>query len=454
MNIHLQKIIGMKKTDFDNLISEEKELFVRPARLIPTYKPGDEMALTSIFLTSLKLIKEFKDLFFSEIRLSKSGKIFPYTEVVLKQFEGIRIDGLIIIVKSGIIKDAAIFEMKNKNNLLDKNQIEKYALVAKHLSIPKMVTISNQFVSKPTQFPISVKISKKVELYHFSWSYILTLAHILLFDNDMNIKDEDQIEIMKEVVAYLENNVSGVCGFTNMKPGWKDVVEKINAEARLKYTDPSVLDAVTSWQQEERDMALILSRKLGLLVKTGSMKYKNNLQLRIDDDIKNLVNNKQLISLLKITGAVSDLTIKALFKNRTIEMSVKLNVPLDKTIRGQISWLKRQLDRCAKKNPEKFAELSNNIMIDINIKHAKGMERRSLNKFDDIYKELKGKEINNFGIVLVNDFGKRFSSSKKFVELIENMLLDYYKVIIQHLNKWEKPVPKLTENENIESKQI
>ena len=448
----LQKIVGMKKSDFDFMLNEKKDIFLRTARLIPVYKPGDEMALTSIFLRSLCLIKEFKDIFFSEIKIPRSGKLYTYTEVLLPQYDGVRIDGLLLEVKSDIIKNAVIFEMKNKNNKIDKEQIERYIQVAKDLHIPKLVTISNQFVSKPTQSPISIKIPKNISLYHFSWSYLLTIAHVLLFENETNIADPDQIEIMKEIVAYLENRISGVCGFTKMKPGWRDVVDKINSGSRLKCSDISVLDTVTSWQQEERDMALILSRKLGLFVKTGSIKYKNNLQLRIDDDIRSLINKKQLISTLKISGAVSDVQIKALFEKRTIEMSVKVNVPLDKTVRGQIGWLKRQIDKCHKKNDEQFNELRSDIMIDINIKHAKGLFRIPLNSLDTIYVELKNREIKEFGIVLVKDFGKSFSSSMKFVEIIENMLLNYYKIIVQYLYNWEKPAPKITETEqeNIE----
>lgn len=108
---------------------------------------------------------------------------------------------------------------------------------------------------------IPIKKSSKVDLYHFSWSYLLTLAHILLFKNNNNIENEDQVEIMREVLLYFEHKVSGVCGFTQMKQGWKTVVNNINTGARLKSSDPAVLKTVESWHQEERDMALILSRK-------------------------------------------------------------------------------------------------------------------------------------------------------------------------------------------------
>ena len=83
----LKKIIGLEKTEFDSYLKAEennqqkRQILVRPARLIPVLKPGDEMALTSIFLSSIKLIKEFRDNIFKEIKFPKGGKCFYYTEV-------------------------------------------------------------------------------------------------------------------------------------------------------------------------------------------------------------------------------------------------------------------------------------------------------------------------------------------------------------------------------------
>ena len=49
-----------------------------------------------------------------------------------------------------------------------------------------------------------------------------------------------------------------------MKPSWTDVSHKVNTGASLKVNDDDVDEAVSSWLEEERDMALILSKKLGL----------------------------------------------------------------------------------------------------------------------------------------------------------------------------------------------
>ena len=230
----ISKIIGMKKVDFDQYITE-KEILLRPARLIPTSKPGDEMTLTSIFLSSIRLIKEFKMLLMKPINIRISGKIYVYTEIDFKQISASeRIDGLLIIVRSGIIQEAVLFEMKNKNDEINKNQLMSYLHIAKEMGINNFITISNQFVVTPTQYPIDVKTPKGINLYHFSWSYILTIAHILLFDNNLNIEDVDQVEIMKEAIAYYENKISGVCGFSQMIPGWKEIVERIISGTQLK----------------------------------------------------------------------------------------------------------------------------------------------------------------------------------------------------------------------------
>lgn len=53
----LTKLVGLKKEDFDQFISSG-QVQVQYARLIPILKTGDEMALTSIFLSALSLIKE------------------------------------------------------------------------------------------------------------------------------------------------------------------------------------------------------------------------------------------------------------------------------------------------------------------------------------------------------------------------------------------------------------
>ena len=73
------KLIGLSVSAFESLLSIDKELNVQPARLIPFYKPGDEMALASIFLSALRLVKDFRNQIFKTIGLSRSNHILVYT---------------------------------------------------------------------------------------------------------------------------------------------------------------------------------------------------------------------------------------------------------------------------------------------------------------------------------------------------------------------------------------
>lgn len=442
------KIVDIKKSQFDEFV-KKGGIYLREAHLIPIIKPGDEMALASVILSSIRLIKEFRRMIFSDTKIIKGGHIFVYNEVIFSQFPNSRVDGLLITVKGGVIKDAAIFEMKNGTNDLDQEQIERYKKIAESYNIPKLITVSNQFVSEPTQCPVDVKPSKQVELYHFSWSYLLTLAHILLFDNELNIKDKVQVEIMREVVKYLESDKSGVCGFHQMKRGWKDVVDKINSGTRLKFSDTDLNDAVLSWQQEEKDLALILSRSLGVFVNSGEPKYRGNLRARIDDDKKKLMRQKLLTSNLRVKGAVSDIKIEALFEKRIIEMYVTFKAPQDKKIKGQLNWINRQLDNCMKKNKETFQKIKDEILIEIILKKTSRTERISVETIDDIYNEIKDREIKEFRILYIKDFGKKFSNCRRFVEIIEDMLINYYSGVIQFLSKWAEPAPKMIEKNKV-----
>ena len=198
MDKKFSKLIGIKKSIFDQHVVDG-DIKLREARLIPILKPGDEMALTSVFLSSLRLIKEFRKMILSSAKISSGGKIYVYTEIEFPDNPDSRVDGLLLIERGGIIKDAAIFEMKNGKNELDQTQINRYIHLAKSFNIPKLITISNQFVSDPTQFPIFIRAPKGITLFHFSWSYLLTLAHILLFDNDTNIEDDFTISLYYSV---------------------------------------------------------------------------------------------------------------------------------------------------------------------------------------------------------------------------------------------------------------
>ena len=437
------KLIGLSLKKFEDILSQKRELHIQKARLLPFHKAGDELALTSIFLSGLRLIREFRNEIFQTIGLSRSNQLKTYTEIEFVLFNKRRLDGLILVVKSNKIIDALLIEVKNGKNDLNENQITEYLNIAKEYGVTKFLTISNQFVSFPTQSPMNIKPPKKVHLYHLSWTFILTVANILIADNDKNIENADQLEIMKEIASYFESNNSGILGLNLMKPGWVDLTQKANAGTKLKISDQIVEETVSSWLQEERCMALVLSKELGLFVRSGQWKYKHDLSGRFRFEQKELVNKYKLESKLHIDGAASPLKITAYFDRMTIGFSAYLSAPSDKQNRGKISWLKNQLKKCDTRNHELYTLMRPDLMIDVDIKHGKHDLRLRLDELDSSADQIGNREISGFSVLYLNSLGKKFESRKGVVEIMEKMLINFYLVIPEHLKKWDKPAPQI-----------
>lgn len=442
MSAPVLKLNGMSIEDFNKNV-KEGNITVRTSRLIPFDRAGDEMALTSVFLSALRLVREFRKEIFNDLKIPQGGSVLYLSEITFKSFPDCRLDGAIIVIKSKKIVDVTIFEMKNGSSELEEAQLKKYTELCKAMKIEKLVTVSNQFVSDVTHCPVGIKNLKNFTRYHLSWTYILTIAHILLFKNKVAIEDQDQVEIMKEVLSYLENKKSGVIGFNYLKKGWVCLVDQVVSGSTLKMKSAEVEDTVASWIQEEQDLALFLSRNLGVLVDTKNSKNKDRNQKR-EELKKELITDKKLTFSLKIKNVVSEIKTIAYFDKRAIEFQVNLSLGAGSS-RSKIGWLRKQLENCSKKN-DKFELFKSNIYIDLLFKNSSKMERISYNNFLTIQNEYNDKEIREFRVVVNKDYGRIFSSTGKFIENLEFDSLDFYRYIVQYLKPWQDKAPSVKDN--------
>jgi hypothetical protein len=245
-----------------------------------------------------------------------------------------------------------------------------------------------------------------------------------------------------------------------MKDSWKRTGEAIAKNITLSAEDTK--DAITSWHQEEKDMALKLSRELGVLVKIKNAKSKKTFAELIDDSAKEFISTKQLKSQLCIKDVVSDINIIADAMQKKIVMSVILDAPIDKGARGKVTWVKKQVENCIDKiakinNPTIFDEnfftaLIKDIVIFVGVKHSRASIGFSLRDLDDRFDQLKDKDINRFEVVCDRDLGRDFYAPKKFVEEIEKMLLHFYAGIVQNLSAYRQPSPKMATISDTEQK--
>ena len=272
---------------------------------------------------------------------------------------------------------------------------------------------------------------------------------MLIHKNNHNIGDTDQEALMREVIAYFDHESTGVKEFTQMSMGWKNTAESISNSITIRKDSDDLLGAVISWQQEEKDIALKLSKTLGLLVKVPS---KQDIHERYKKDINTLLEKNILSTKLLLDGIVSPIVIEADFKNRSVSMSVIVNTP-DKQVKGKTSWIRNQLEKCKDKEPEHWQEIEKDLNVNFDIKYTKKTFNCSVNNIEDVIdyclKVEPQKDITGYTIVYLKSFGNKFQHRKDFITIIEKMILAFYPGIVQFLSNPPKPIPKVMPKEAI-----
>jgi len=316
----------------------------------------------------------------------------------------------------------------------------------------KMVTVSNQFVISPKYSPLAIKDSK-VQLFHLSWHYINTMGKILWEDNETNIDDEDQRAIMYEVSEYFDHDKSGVKDFSSTSDTWGKAIDGL-VKKTVNPIDCYYSDAVLSWIQEERDVALKLSQHLGYMVDTQRKKYAS-LQERIAEETKLLLSTQKFQSEFMVKHAVSTLSVEADVHGTSICVSVIIQNPEGTTTYSQLKFVKNQLEnRCAKKNPEKFQKVRNDLILEVIFKGR--LQNTSFNYRDYDENEYRIKELGKDKKVsikqvkvnyLLNYGMATFKSRTKFIKTYEEQILNFYHVIVQNLRNGEIATPQI---ENLE----
>ena len=347
------------------------------------------------------------------------------------------------------IKDAAIIEFKSAKASVDSEQIEDYIQFSrKNLGINKIVSISSEFTSgsKVLPYELDKRLTKNFNVYHLSWSYLKTLANLLLFDNDENIEDEDQVLLMHEVLEFLEDENVGLKGYQSMNSDWKQVAADFKSGVQSK--EPILRETVYAWHQEQNDMAHILSKHLGVMVKTFSKKKSGNLEQMIDSEIRSLKKSGQLMFDLDIKGSFSDIAVIADFNSNTVSMEVEVTPPLSGETKSKrrLSWMYNQLSNCSKKNPDAFNALADDIYIEVKQKHLRNNIKVCIQDWDDILNRLdKGRDIVEFKISYQKNLKKAFTQPRSFVNETEQMMLNYYAVVVQYLKNWTSPQPRFND---------
>lgn len=412
----------------------------QPARLIPTsgIKGVDEQEkrATSALLSVMMAVPEF-----SRSLLRKAGapagqlKAYIEPEFVLDSGHKTRPDGA-LIVRRGSTRWTALVEVKTGTNELRADQIEGYLDLVREHRFDAVITISNQLAATSAEHPISVarKLPKSVSLLHWSWVEILTEA--VVQREHRGVSDPDQAWILGELIAYLKHPQSGAMPFQDMGPHWVAVRESAR-DGLLRAQDIGVAEVVTKWDQFVRYLCLHLSGDLGVEVSQVLSKKELDPGERKQALVKQLLQTKCLTGTIKIKNAVSPITITAALDARTTTVSIALEAPTDGKPLTRVNWLARQL----KDAPERTLIASTFSGVR-EVNSARLTDLRSNPGILLLADKQRVPRL--YTISLMKDMGtKRSGVSGSFIGEATELLLSFYRSVVQGLRPYSAVAPRL-----------
>ena len=411
------------------------------ARLFPILaETSKEKRVASIFLAVMTQIPALAEEVLSTVgmRVGKRTRIRAFTEVVLKQKveDGCRPDGL-ILVDTGRSQWSALVEAKIGRNELTPEQVTKYAELAKANGIDAVVTVSNEFVARADHSPVSISktLLRKVDLYHWSWSWLATVCEILEYQE--TVTDSEQEYLLRQLTHFLAHPATGIERFTQMAPSWKDVTQSVLNDEALKKTAPEVEAAAASWLAEERDLCLHMSSHVGREVTAKiERKLADDPAARLKASVDDLVADQALYSVVRVPNCASDIDICVDLARRTVAVSMSLKAPADKkSTKARVNWLLRMLP-----------EDDDRLLLCAHWPGRGAPTMKDVKSLRDdpaaIQNENPDTTPHSFKVLLVENLGKRFSGRRTFIEDVERILPSFYDLVGVNLKAWQAPPPK------------
>ena len=421
------------------------------ARLIPTVADSrKEERIVSVLLATLSVVHPFAEQLLERfgVKMGKTSDLRGYTEVEFVTSDGSsrdRPDGVLSLLTRKS-RWTALLEAKIDTSEIREEQVQRYAEIARDYGVDAVITLSNQLAPLPSHVPyvLPKRLSNRVALFHVSWISILTQASLILRDSDE--LNRDQAFLLNEMARYFEHPHSGVKRFDQMNSEWRPLVLGTRHDQQFKRSSPEIENTVASWHQEERDLCLILSRRIGKRVSIRlSRKHQADAALRLRDACDSLIASQELRCAFSIPNTASDLEATANLQRRTISCSMKLNAPGDKKRAGaRINWLVRQL-----------RDVDGDDVLVRAFWLGRGRATQaplSEIKTDPTCLEGGGADAapTSFEVLMIKDLAGRFSGRRTFIEDLENLIPEFYDRIGQNLRPWSPPPPSIDKHDPIQ----
>lgn len=318
------------------------------ARLFPVLSESSrEGRAASVFLATLSVVDALADALLRRIGrpVGKRARVRCFTEVVLKSDLRFRPDGL-IVVDSGRNSWSALVECKIGKAHIEAEQLASYVRQARENGIDCVITISNELVADPRNPPTQIdgRLTRSVGYFHYSWLAIRSEAEIAYTQG--LVTDPEKNFILAELIRFLSHPSTGIEGFTQMPAAWPDIVGEFNAGHPPSAHDARLLEIADAWLQEEKEIALILSRLVSRRCTSRSERKlrRDSTYDPVSETLDDLVDRQMLFGAFGVPDAASDIEVAVDLRSRLTRMSMMVKAPEDrKRPEARVNWFLAQL---------------------------------------------------------------------------------------------------------------
>jgi hypothetical protein len=412
------------------------------ARLIPTSgisgAEEQERRATSALLAVMGAVKEFSKAILSPLG-APAGNVETYIEVPFVAGEKKCYPDGLIRVSRGSRSWTALVEVKTGRNELQTEQLETYLDVAKEQGFDALITISNEIPAIAGQHPTKVDKRKlrKVELHHWSWTYILSAA--VMQKEHKGVSDPEQAWILGELIRYLEHPRSGAMELEDMGANWVPVRQAVST-GTLRATDKTAPEVTSRFDALLRYTALRLGRQLGTdVTHVLSRKELADPALRAQSLLDSLVSSGQLSGAIRIPNTVAPVNVTADLRAGQVTCHVDIEAPKDGRPTTRVNWLVRQL----KAAPE-------NLRLEAFVANGRGAGAAELlgtvrENPASLVTDPK-KELRSFRVAMTAPMGaKRGRGRGAFIDSVLDLVDSFYGDVVQHLKAWSAAPPRMRE---------
>lgn len=410
------------------------------ARLIPTSGIGSaleqERRATSALLAVIGAVDDFGRSIIKPCG-APAGKIETYVEVPFELGKkNVRPDGLIRVTR-GKREWTALIEVKTSDNALDQEQVENYLDVAREQKFDAVITVSNEIPPVLGSHPLNVdkRKTRTVELFHFSWMRLISLA---VMEKEVHgIEDPEQAWILGELIRYLEHEKSGALDFTDMGAQWTRVRDAAR-KGVMRKSDPEIEQVATKFDALIRYTCLKLGQRLGAEVfpQLPRRQQKDPTE-RTAELVEELCSDSCMSAKIRIPGTVADLEITCDLRGQQLHASVVVPASGHARNETRVRWLLRQI-------PEEQTD----IVIAANYRG-----RREAAPIEDARADESvvipdpNRELSRFRVTRIYPMGlaRSVRSKSSFIQSVTSAVDDFYAEILQRLKPWNPPAPKFRE---------